>query len=758
MGLAWSRLPPAQKAAYTLVAAVAIISIVFAVVNTISKKNDNKKKGKNKKFDDKRLDDLLDEQTKTNIENSNEMGLDDPTEAIAQEAKCFMPQYIPGKCIAGYKPSVDTPGCCDPKNSEGPDQTIEGLKTAAEISKNLMISLAFDALVVDRLTKWGNNLIRKSKTVSTAARGATAAKGAVKSSIQAGRAAKTTTKAGVQIASKASTKVGTAAAKRGAMAAMGPVGWAVLAAEITLGVLDFIDPFGYNSFKSNVMNMNSRKVMDYLMQKKIEDAGGKYPLLITGVALWPDVFQIAASNLMPIISTKIDQELTTDEEYINGAEAVDIGDFMEFYSDYIGRKMEEYLENEENKKEMDKILYDNMITELGNISPEFKGDIQYNEDVYTSHGTGIIATRQGVNRWNNRYKDKWEINEASDELVGLYTNEYLVADKLHEDFTADEPVMKTEKLEYYLPIFTIHSSIISSCLSKITVKNGPDINPVSLGVTYDYDKGVCNYPKRYCDRYGLMHTTVTDEQTGIRFTNCKMYPGQEVGEAILGTTATRALNQADQAIYDFFDPPRKPKECLVPRDDSVEGICNTPDDCKEIGEDLTCLKEYGSEIRDGRCVSSSTIPYIGATCTSREGSIYSDYKCESGTFCDLGEDDRPDWGRCRFGFSEAYGEIPHAICLGSREVFKYSPYNQILEQDDTPELDIIQTGCYKKSRFDYDNLGTKDRCPDGYIDIDYERSNCALGSRRAYCVKEDQEDAIGGYKLFNQDEVEIRSK
>lgn len=760
MGLAWSRLPPGEKL-LVLFVVIALIVTGVAVATTYNK--DSKKDSKNvkrKKFNSKKLEEAADRQLDLNKENAGSMGLLDPTEEISNNAKCFMPQYIPGSCVAGYKPSTETVGCCDPEDSSS-QPVVEGLKIAAKISKQLMISIAFDALVVNRLTAWGNEAIRAARST------AKTAQAAVRSTVNAGRTAAKVTKTGVQVATKVSTKVSTAAAKRGAMASMGPVGWAVLAAEVTLAIIDFFDPFGFGSFKSNTINMNTRKLMDYLVQKNVEDAGGTYPLLITGVVLWPEVYQIAISELFSFVTSKIDENLSTDEEYLKGAENVDLVDFMEFYSGYIDKKTDEYFNNEENRKEIDKILYDKMLIELGNISPEFKGDIQYNEDVYKTHGTGIIATRQGVSRWNSRYKDKWENNDpiSQDILVGLYTNEYLVADKLDPDFTADEPVMKTKKLNYYLPTFNLHASVINSCLKKVSVKNGPDINPVSLGVTYDYDKGICNYSERFCDRYGLDHRTVTDDQTGIEFTNCKSYPGQEVNEAILGTTLTRAINQLDKALEDaisnFFDPPRKPTECVVPRGDDVEGICNTPDDCNDIGEnegDFVCIKDYGSEIRDGRCVSSSTVPYIGATCTSREGPTYKDFKCGVGTYCDLGEDHRPEWGKCKFGFSESYGDIPNAICLGSREVYKYNPYNEILEQDDDTDLEMIQTGCALKRRFDYDNIGKRDRCPDGYIDIAYDRSNCALGARRAYCVREDQKDVPGGYKLFNKDDVIIRTK
>jgi hypothetical protein len=63
-----------------------------------------------------------------------------------------------------------------------------------------------------------------------------------------------------------------------------------------------------------------------------------------------------------------------------------------------------------------------------------------------------------------------------------------------------------------------------------------NINPTDYGVTFDYDKGLCNFTKDYCMRFGLQ--LVKDEKEDIY--DCDTFPGQEFLEMIFGTTVTRS--------------------------------------------------------------------------------------------------------------------------------------------------------------------------------------------------------------------------
>jgi hypothetical protein len=63
--------------------------------------------------------------------------------------------------------------------------------------------------------------------------------------------------------------------------------------------------------------------------------------------------------------------------------------------------------------------------------------------------------------------------------------------------------------------------------------------------TWNDDLLLCNYSKAYCADMGFQHTTTTKKvfptDPGTPITNCKMYPGQSVVEALFGVTVSREV-------------------------------------------------------------------------------------------------------------------------------------------------------------------------------------------------------------------------
>ena len=185
-------------------------------------------------------------------------------------------------------------------------------------------------------------------------------------------------------------------------------------------------------------------------------------------------------------------------------------------------------------------------------------------------------------------------------------------------------------------------------------------------------------------------------------------------------------------------------------------MCSRDSDCTKFNKDgkvFQCSKRFIDN--RGRCAPKELVDWVGGDCN-----IYPQAQrpCKLGLQCSMdakGINDVPGSGYCAYPFDEGNTDIPYAICADSREVFNYNTLNTYLKESDVHTIDITQTKCMKKSRFNQSQIGTQGMCEPGQMQIAYERTNCAQGSRRAYCAPTDKKNKPGGYKWFPASQAQI---
>lgn len=719
-----------------------LVSVTIAVVILRRRARDKGKKKRKKSFDDV-LDnklvsaemDKLDKQIEASAQKMEKAGL---TSKEAEEVEKILEEQGKSACIfdtdGGWCPDGttinDETGCCE-LDSSSKDPIMEKLDIAKSLAFDVGVGFLFDKFFLDPF------LVKMS-----AKKGANV--GAKVAAKAAGAGAKSGAKAG-----------GSAAATA---AISGPLLAATILFEIASTVLDVVDPSGYNTYVSAATYLQMRKVLDYTMQNNSPD---KYPFFLSGATLWPQVYEIASVEMSTEYAEKASKEIDEDKDFMNSFdELVKAGDMdgaVELMKDGILTKTASY--SADDPKKHDKKLFDKMEKILKDLSRDFAQDLKYYDEAFEKYGTGIGVTGVGVGRWNQKWMSGWLTGKNMDKMVGVLTDSYYELN-MDDPGTADKPNMKYTTIPNSLPFLMPYASLIKGCEGKIRVASGPDIDPVKLGAKFDMSKGICSYSKKYCERYGLETKTNTDEASGMKYMTCHNPLGQKISEAIFGTTVTRIFKKIEpwsnlaRAIDDWTN--RDPRECIIPEQMDVDGKCRNDGDCND---NERCARESGYDT--GMCTTSSLMNRVGARCSTIQA-FPTDPTCPTGLDC-VGTE-KPEWigeGICRYPFSSDTGDVPYAVCLGSRELFYHTPHRQRLQEVRMDNSDLTrQTKCMRDSRFDSSKLGTRVHCPAGYIDIAYDKSNCAQGieaARRAYCVKESEMDKPGtGYKVFQADEVEIR--
>ena len=102
-----------------------------------------------------------------------------------------------------------------------------------------------------------------------------------------------------------------------------------------------------------------------------------------------------------------------------------------------------------------------------------------------------------------------------------------------------------------------YGGLVSFCTKRRQLSGLSNaVDPTQLGVTFDMDRGVCNFTREYCRRYGME----------FRNNDCYTSDAQKVFELILGTTITRAYkDEYMNAVDDLTsgDPLRMAQAALL---------------------------------------------------------------------------------------------------------------------------------------------------------------------------------------------------
>tara|TARA_B100000405_G_scaffold301889_1_gene264105 strand:+ start:3348 stop:5735 length:2388 start_codon:yes stop_codon:yes gene_type:complete len=437
-------------------------------------------------------------------------------EELNQEIKkgCFISVNAEGKCPEGTKPK--SAECCEFIDPKMPS-TGEVLKQMAPDLAIAIIGgiLAEIAIIVS---------IRLGIQLSTAA-GRTAV---VTGAAAIGRTAATQ---GTRVAL---TQMGTRFAAM--MACSPPCTAATIAFAVFTVALDMTDPFGYNNFTANEVIRRKRNTLDVNLEEGLVKDGNTAPLLFPLSAAYPELDDEFREKLMteflPDAMELMPQEVMV-EFLISQLSGTPLeGDEAERVQEELGKAMEKAFSNTEKR---DKFAYQFYVS---------KGKGREIEKVpwMSSKSTiGVTLNEKGAKKYNERMKEKHllysnphrkppaEIPTDYSPFTAAYTDTYRVLNKENPG-EKNNPNVVEKKLKKKVCLCFPYAMLIADCEYGFnSTKHSQRLNPAVYGVTYNYERGECNFTHDYCKRLGLK----------LKGNECKMREGQKEAELILGKTITR---------------------------------------------------------------------------------------------------------------------------------------------------------------------------------------------------------------------------
>jgi len=470
-----------------------------------------------------------------------------------QAAKsCMVNPIGNGQCSPNY--TLEN-GCCYPDASAPPNPNIAKI----EMAKTLAIAVGGGLIVEAMLVAAATRAARGAKAGVTGAKAGLAGAKAAKAAITSAKLATAGVKGGV-VAAKAGAAVGKASvAARG-----GPIGIAVAVAMLIFDAisiaLDLTDQGGYDSQTTNSTLDKIKRIIDYETQKALEKEGIEYPLLFPLAVAYPEDFAVAMEYAMTQVNDKhMLEELLKDDALLNivadFTEEAEVDPNTEIPEEFVtflsGLSMRFHLER-------DTFIFQKLQEILGPKSYM----IELYEGMSTPDRIAVTLSQRGVQEWNDQSKETWFANNdlfkqpdplpaGDDPMAALYTDTYYV----YESGPSDNPTMVPKTLPYKVAIAGFYGGLISFCEKSRKIKStSPTIDPLKLGVEYQYDTGVCKLTREYCSRYGLE----------FKGGDCHLRPGQGVAELIFGQVVTREFIRA------FTSPPSYAKKSQGP---ATVGAC-----------------------------------------------------------------------------------------------------------------------------------------------------------------------------------------
>lgn len=425
-------------------------------------------------------------------ELSDEPDID--VEEVLEELKTCSILPVGGLCGVNYK--LDDNGCCELKEAARRSQA--GVN-AADIAKTIITEYTIGE-IFELAVKKGYLRAKRTAVAKTFAKGAKTIGNKI-----VGKALKS---AALRL-SKSLTK------------ASNP---ALMAAEITLAVLDIIDVDGYSTFISQGEFENLRRVLDYGYQKALEDSGLLYPATYPIADVFPEEYEAAYTIMASefqndALNNIIEKYPNIFVEALGGDE-----DASEIFSEKIGDEIEEL--SGKNYRKRDRIIYDEMRELLPTSKRSWLKNYTFVSD---EKRTGVTLSRYGADQWNTMNRDKFMSGDENAPMVAIYTNTYRVLNRSRPG-TAENPNVIEKRLKSSTVLAFPYQKIWQRCESggKPGIA-GTTVNPYKYGVRFNEETGLCNYTSSYCSRMGL-------QKSG---NNCKQRAGQDIAEIIFGETLTR---------------------------------------------------------------------------------------------------------------------------------------------------------------------------------------------------------------------------
>ena len=455
------------------------------------------------------------------------------------------PLSIGGKCSIGYTLEEDD-GCCYPDASTPPNPNAAKVQAVKDISVSLIGGSIAETIMTAGIKK-SANLAKGAKGAAKAAKAAKAVK-AAKGAASTGKLALASIKIGVQVGKGAAS-----AGKFAVAAAGGPAGLAAAVAMVLFDgismVLDAKDTSGYQSSTTNGTLNKFKAVIDYETQKSLSKLELDYPMIFPIGDVYPAEFEAALEYATQQISSiHMAEELEKDEALV---------DIVAAYGDAVEKDPDAELPTEflnfinglpkTFHIERDKFLLQKLQELIGPKSYT----VQFYEKLSTPDTIAVTLSEQGVKEWNDKHKETWYANNdlfkqpdpppSEDPMTALYTDTYYV----YESGPSDNPKMVEKKLKTKVALGSYYGSLVAYCEKARKVKEtSATIRPLDLGVSFQYDTGVCKFTREYCSRYGLKFSD----------NDCKTRPGQGFAELIFGETITKEFIRA------FTSPPSYAKK------------------------------------------------------------------------------------------------------------------------------------------------------------------------------------------------------
>ena len=484
----------------------------------------------------------------------------------------FPPDASTGACADGFIP--DLKGCCTQAMSRPPNVPLEITKTlATEVVLPIMGEVV--ARRMPRILKGGARL---SANLAARMGVGAGARGAIATKFAAPKFARMLGNLVAKAAVKLGAKVAAIGAKMVAFASTGPVAIALVVFELFSMLVDIMDPSGYENFTSNAVNTNARMVAEVAMYTALKEVGVDYPMIFPVQVAFPDAFAQANQNVVAHLWGEA-------FEMLSEAENARIGDLMEAAVNALPESATEAevdaaMDSVELPEDMLLTLENNVYAIMDNdpvrrdrmcyeemrklLPAERKDDIKLHTSYSKKLQVGITLTEQGVIHWNASKKPEWfQYNDIFEDVeipddydpsyVAVLTDTYYLLDESNPG-KKEHPNMIEKKLPAPVAIALPIGNVVAFCekprhkgIMGSDAKVGEAVDPGAFGVFFDSTKGKCRYTYPYCNRMGLEYKAGSDGMG-----DCHPYPGQDVAEASLGKTITRAFIRFGQAFEHAF--------------------------------------------------------------------------------------------------------------------------------------------------------------------------------------------------------------
>ena len=473
-----------------------------------------------------------------------------------------------GTCDEGFE--LDKNGCCAlPKKKENVGDMANDLMTVA--GPEIAAFVATDALpklivmLGDDTGKAGSKALAKSMS------------GKAMQKLQAKFAARF---AKNQIGKKLVSKIaGNFAAKLAAkfalkMAqAMVKMSSPLIIFDIFSLALDMADPAGYNTFINNSVIDEARDASEIETANQAKKMNMDYPMIFPLNTAFPDAYEkfVAPAMQEAFLSDAV-ARLTEEDRVLLMEALIDEEDVPDSVATKIGMYIEEEIAN--NPQKRDDTVWKALTSKASGVDTKLIAR-------YPKHSTktrlGVSLSKEGTKWWNGlkKNRDEWfKYNDLFQKMpdmpedyaappVAVWGKKYRALHPSNPGTDKKPNMITVDVKEGDMPMYLPAGHIVAFCEKERdalfmgglmgNVQDANDgVDPKKFGVRFDNGTGdlgqlSCIYTDAYCTRMGLKHRVNIPK--GI--SDCWKDGGQDVGEAIFGTTITRGIYRGAHALFGF---------------------------------------------------------------------------------------------------------------------------------------------------------------------------------------------------------------